>query len=187
MTCISNSFIFVFHWLYISVSGSLWTVLLLTAAALLGYEDELTPVNIHCTTHTDRSQVMPLGGNWLTTLNGMTQPGRYLMFSCRLLMMSVNFFPLNNSSFTHRGTCCTNILCSITLRPTIFAITEPLTPHTRTHSSVHTALYVSSLGTEIGVMSVCVQLSNSLTVCASHTSRCLLTWLNSVCLHAYHT
>lgn len=62
----------------------------------------------------------------LTTLGGSLCPGRYLTFSCCVLMISVSFLPPMSSSNTHmvtRGSKCDSWTA---LPPTILAITEPL-------------------------------------------------------------
>ena len=62
----------------------------------------------------------------LTTLGGNLCPGRYLTFSCCVLMISVSFFPPMSSSNTHmvtRGSKCDSWAA---LPPTILAIAEPL-------------------------------------------------------------
>lgn len=62
----------------------------------------------------------------LTTLGGSLCPGRYLTFSCCVLMISVSFLPPTSSSNTHmvtRGSKCDSWAA---LPPTILAIAEPL-------------------------------------------------------------
>lgn len=61
-----------------------------------------------------------------TTFSGILNPGRYLVFSCCSLMISVSFLPSTISSNTHIFTAGWNSLCSWTLTPTMRAMAEPL-------------------------------------------------------------
>jgi hypothetical protein len=54
--------------------------------------------------------------------------GRYLTFSCSVLMMSVRFLPSTCSWYTHILTSSSNSSRSSTLRPMILAIAEPQLP-----------------------------------------------------------
>ena len=54
--------------------------------------------------------------------------GRYLTFSCSVLMMSVRFLPSTLSWKTHMVTSSSNWSRSSTLRPTILAMAEPQLP-----------------------------------------------------------
>lgn len=63
----------------------------------------------------------------LTTLAGSFFPGKYLIFSCSVLITSLNFLPSTISSKTHITTSGWNSsLCVFTVEPTIRAIAEPL-------------------------------------------------------------
>lgn len=62
----------------------------------------------------------------LTTFSGSLYPGRYLMFSWSMLMMSVNFLPLMFSSNTHIFTVVANRCSDLALLPMILAMAEPL-------------------------------------------------------------
>lgn len=53
-------------------------------------------------------------------------PGRYLTFSCSVLMISVNFRPPTSSSYTHMLTVASKRRNASTLWPTIPAMVEPL-------------------------------------------------------------
>ena len=57
-----------------------------------------------------------------------TRTGRYLTFSCSVLMMSVRFLPSTCSWKTHMCTSSSNWSVPSTLRPTILAIAEPQLP-----------------------------------------------------------
>lgn len=79
----------------------------------------------------------PLGqaqGSWrvprgLTTLSGRRWPGRYLTFSCRVLMMSLSRVPPTSSSKTQRLTAGSKRCSRAALPPTILAMAEPLQGH----------------------------------------------------------
>lgn len=76
--------------------------------------------------HYSTSLSLPCRVLGLTTLGGSLCPGRYLTFSCCVLMISVSFLPAMSSSNTHmvtRGSKCDSWAA---LPPTILAITEPL-------------------------------------------------------------
>lgn len=62
----------------------------------------------------------------LTTLGGSLCPGRYLTFSCSVLMMSVSRRPPTSSSSTHMLTRLSKLLSRAALVPTILAMAEPL-------------------------------------------------------------
>lgn len=62
----------------------------------------------------------------LTTLGGSLCPGRYLTFSCSVLMMSVSRRPPTSSSSTHMFTWLSKLLSRAALMPTILAMAEPL-------------------------------------------------------------
>ena len=63
----------------------------------------------------------------LTTFSGSLCPGKYLTFSCLVLMISVSFCPSIISSYTYMSTRSTQRDgLFFTLLPIIFAITEPL-------------------------------------------------------------
>lgn len=54
------------------------------------------------------------------------RPGRYLMFSCCVLMISVSFLPPMSSSNTHMVTRGSKCASRAALPPTILAMAEPL-------------------------------------------------------------
>lgn len=62
----------------------------------------------------------------LTTLEGSLCPGRYLTFSCSVLMISVSFLPPTSSSNTHMVTRESKCASLAVLPPTILAMAEPL-------------------------------------------------------------
>lgn len=62
----------------------------------------------------------------LTTLGGSLCPGRYLTFSCCVLMISVSFLPPMSSSNTHMVTRGSKCASRPALLPTILAMAEPL-------------------------------------------------------------
>lgn len=62
----------------------------------------------------------------LTTLGGSLCPGRYLTFSCCVLMISVSFLPPMSSSKTHMVTLGSKCASRSALLPTILAMAEPL-------------------------------------------------------------
>lgn len=62
----------------------------------------------------------------LTTLGGSLCPGRYLTFSCCVLMISVSFLPPTSSSNTHMVTRGSKCASWAALPPTILAMAEPL-------------------------------------------------------------
>ena len=70
--------------------------------------------------------------NWpaglqLTIFSGILCPLRYLTFSCSVFIISVNFLPSTNSSYTYICTCSWKESgCSLTVTPIMRAITEPL-------------------------------------------------------------
>lgn len=68
----------------------------------------------------------PVLGAALTTLGGSLYPGRYLTFSCSVLMMSVSRRPPTSSSSTHMVTRSSKALSRAALLPAILAMTEPL-------------------------------------------------------------
>lgn len=61
-----------------------------------------------------------------TTFAGSLCPGKYLTFSCVSLIISVSFLPSIISSYTHMVTVSSKFGNRAALRPTIFAIAEPL-------------------------------------------------------------
>ena len=62
-----------------------------------------------------------------TTLSGSLWPGKYLTFSCFVLMISVSFRPSIISSYTYISTRSTHRAgLFFTLLPMILAITDPL-------------------------------------------------------------
>lgn len=62
----------------------------------------------------------------LTTLGGSLCPGRYLTFSCSVLMISVSRRPPTSSSSTHMFTVFSKVPSRAALLPTILAMAEPL-------------------------------------------------------------
>lgn len=62
----------------------------------------------------------------LTTFSGNLCPGKYLIFSCVSLIVSVNFLPFRTSSNTYIVTRSSNSGNLLALTPTILAIAEPL-------------------------------------------------------------
>lgn len=62
----------------------------------------------------------------LTTFSGSLQPGRYLTFSCSVLMISESFLPLTISSYTHILTVVAKHWSFCAFEPIILAIAEPL-------------------------------------------------------------
>lgn len=66
------------------------------------------------------------GALGLTTLGGNLCPGRYLTFSCCVLMTSVSFLPPTSSSNTHMVTRGSKRASWAALPPTILAMAEPL-------------------------------------------------------------
>lgn len=61
----------------------------------------------------------------LTTLGGSLCPGRYLTFSCCVLMISCQLSALMSSSNTHMVTCGSKCASWAALPPTILAMAEP--------------------------------------------------------------
>lgn len=73
----------------------------------------------------------------LTTLGGSLCPGRYLTFSCSVLMMSVSRRPPTSSSSTHMFTWFSKVLSRAALLPAILAMAEPLRGQSRAVGSGH--------------------------------------------------
>lgn len=73
----------------------------------------------------------------LTTLGGSLCPGRYLTFSCSVLMMSVSRRPPTSSSSTHMFTWFSKVLSCAALLPAILAMAEPLRGQSRAVGSGH--------------------------------------------------
>ena len=67
----------------------------------------------------------------LTTLGGSLCPGRYLTFSCSVLMISVSRRPPTSSSSTHMFTWFSKVLSRAALLPAILAMAEPLRGQSR--------------------------------------------------------
>ena len=77
--------------------------------------------------------------------------GRYLTFSCSVLMMSVRFLPSTLSWKTHMVTSSSNWSRSSTLRPTILAIADPQLPE----PTMQTFSFCRDQGEELTHRSVC--------------------------------
>ena len=77
--------------------------------------------------------------------------GRYLTFSCSVLMMSVRFLPSTCSWKTHMVTSSSNWSRSSTLRPTILAMAEPQLPE----PTMQTFSFCRGQGEELTHRSVC--------------------------------
>ena len=77
--------------------------------------------------------------------------GRYLTFSCSVLMMSVRFLPSTLSWKTHMVTSSSNWSRSSTLRPTILAIADPQLPE----PTMQTFSFCRGQGEELTHRSVC--------------------------------
>ena len=93
----------------------------------------------------------PHHGHPATGYQAGGRTGRYLTFSCSVLMMSVRFLPSTLSWKTHMVTSSSNWSRSSTLRPTILAMAEPQLPE----PTMQTFSFCRGQGEELTHSSVC--------------------------------